>query len=182
MTGEGPLPGHDPATICFPVRERDGRREVLLIEKRRGVGAGLYNGPGGKVEPGETVRACAVRETEEEVRATPTGLAKRAELHFRFGGDPFMYVHAFVAGGLEGTPESTPEADPEWIPVEDVPYGEMWEDDREWLPPVLAGETVRGRFQFTEEGDELLGFDVATGVDLRPADAVPRPRGEAGGG
>ena len=38
------------ATIMFIIR--DG--QILLIEKKRGLGAGKINGPGGKIDPGET--------------------------------------------------------------------------------------------------------------------------------
>jgi len=42
--------GKDPATLVFVVR--DGR--ILLINKKTGLGKGKINGPGGKVEKGET--------------------------------------------------------------------------------------------------------------------------------
>ena len=40
------------ATLMFVVQK--GR--ILLIRKKRGIGAGKVNGPGGKFEPGETAR------------------------------------------------------------------------------------------------------------------------------
>ena len=57
----------DTATLLFVLRGD----EVLLIRKKRGLGAGKYNGPGGRLEPGETALACAVREVEEELCITP---------------------------------------------------------------------------------------------------------------
>ena len=59
------------------------RGEVLLIEKKRGLGAGKINGPGGRLEPGETPLACAVREVEEELRITPLDVEARGELRFQ---------------------------------------------------------------------------------------------------
>ena len=47
--------------LCFIVKE--GR--ILLIEKKRGLGAGKVNGPGGRIEKGETAEQAAVRETQE---------------------------------------------------------------------------------------------------------------------
>ena len=41
------------ATLMFIVK--DGR--ILLIEKKRGLGAGKINGPGGKIDPGEELEA-----------------------------------------------------------------------------------------------------------------------------
>lgn len=42
------------ATLMFVVQK--GR--ILLIRKKRGIGAGKVNGPGGKFEPGETALQC----------------------------------------------------------------------------------------------------------------------------
>src|SRR3990172_12157236 len=58
------------ATLVFVIR--DG--EILLMRKKRGLGAGKINGPGGRLEPGESVEACALREVHEELRVTPVGL------------------------------------------------------------------------------------------------------------
>ena len=51
----------DIATLTFVF---DGS-EVLLIEKKRGLGAGKVNAPGGRLEPGESITECAVREVRE---------------------------------------------------------------------------------------------------------------------
>ncbi len=40
---------------------------LLLIVKKRGLGQGKVNAPGGRLEPGETPEQAAVRETREEV-------------------------------------------------------------------------------------------------------------------
>ncbi len=58
------------ANLCFVIR--DG--QILLIRKKRGLGAGKINGPGGRLEKGETALASAIRETQEEIGVTPTDL------------------------------------------------------------------------------------------------------------
>jgi 8-oxo-dGTP diphosphatase len=42
----------DRATLLFVVDRPNGR--ILLIEKKRGLGAGKVNGPGGRIDEGET--------------------------------------------------------------------------------------------------------------------------------
>ena len=138
------------ATLLFVVREG----EILLIRKKRGIGAGKINGPGGKIDPGETPRACAVRETEEELCVTPTGVRKLGELCFQFTDGLSILGHVFVASGCEGQAVETPEAVPLWTPLDAIPYDEMWEDDRYWLPWLLAGRSFSGRMIF--DGDVLL--------------------------
>ena len=57
------------ATLMFVLRDAafGGGQEVLLIRKKRGIGAGKINGPGGKIDPGESPLQCAIRETREEL-------------------------------------------------------------------------------------------------------------------
>ncbi|MFQ3671333.1 MAG: NUDIX domain-containing protein, partial [Verrucomicrobiia bacterium] len=61
----------------------DGPR-ILLIEKKRGLGAGKVNAPGGRIDPGETPLQAAIRETQEEVGITPLHPTEIGRLHFHF--------------------------------------------------------------------------------------------------
>ncbi|MCP4164135.1 MAG: NUDIX domain-containing protein, partial [Deltaproteobacteria bacterium] len=56
---------------------------VLLMNKKRGLGAGKVNAPGGHIEPGETPKEAAVRETEEEVGLTPLEMEEVGTLFFQ---------------------------------------------------------------------------------------------------
>jgi len=40
------------------------------------------------------------------------------------------------------------EAVPVWCARDEIPFDEMWDDDRHWLPRILAGEVLRGDFLF----------------------------------
>jgi len=140
----------DLCTLVFVVS--DGR--VLLIRKKRGLGAGKVNGPGGRVDPGESPLACAARELEEEVGVTPRALLECGELSFQFVDGYSTHVHVFRAGGCEGCVRETDEAVPLWTPLDAIPYDEMWADDRIWLPLLLEGRRFRGRFVF--DGDRML--------------------------
>ena len=136
------------ATLMFVVGG-DGR--VLLIRKKRGIGEGKINGPGGKIDPGETPLESAVRETQEELHVTPLNPVKMGELWFAMTHIPDIHCHVFMATEWEGEATETPEAVPLWTPVGEIPYDEMWEDDRHWLPEMLAGKSFLARFIFEEE-------------------------------
>ncbi len=144
----------DRATLLFVVR--DGR--ILLIRKKRGLGAGKINGPGGRMEDGESPLECAVREVEEEVGVTPTGVAEHGELLFQFVDGYSIHVWVFRAAGCRGEAIETEEAVPHWFSLAEIPYDEMWADDRVWLPLMLAGERFHGRFIF--DGDTMVDHDV----------------------
>ena len=124
------------ATLCYILKND----EVLLIRKKRGIGAGKINGPGGKVDPGETPLDAAVRETREEVGVTPLNLELRGELRFHFAGGPIVHCLIYVSREFDGELCETAEAIPGWYPVGQLPYREMWADDQHWLPLLLAGK------------------------------------------
>lgn len=144
----------DRAVLCF-IRERGS---VLLIRKKRGLGAGKINGPGGRIEPGESAEQAAVRETFEEVGLTPDALTKVADLSFQFADGYSLHCVVFFASRYTGTLEETDEADPFWCLESAIPYDRMWADDRLWLSRALAGETVTGYFSF--DGDTMLTHSV----------------------
>lgn len=147
-----------PATLMFIVR--DG--QILLIEKKRGIGAGKINGPGGKIDPGESPLQAVIRETEEELCITPLQPVKLGELWFSMGDIPDIHCHVYRAEDFLGVPTETEEAVPLWMPVSDIPYHRMWEDDIDWLPLLLAGESFLGRFVFV--GDSLQWRHIQTGM------------------
>ncbi len=150
----------DEATLCYPIV--DG--ELLLIRKKRGLGEGKLLGPGGKVESGETPREAARREVREELRVEPLGLEKCGEFAFHFRDDTpddeSNYVHLFTATGIEGEPTETDEASPVWYPRSELPYDEMWVDDRIWMPHMLDGESFVGTFVLTDDGNAMRRYEM----------------------
>ena len=142
------------ATLMFVVRGE----EILLIEKKRGHGAGKVNGPGGKIDPGETPLECAVRETEEELLISVKDAYKVAELWFRMSDCPDILCHVFLGSDFEGKPTETDEAVPLWSPLDVIPYDRMWQDDRHWLPLVLGGKSIIGKFVF--EGETMIWKEI----------------------
>ena len=142
------------ATILFIIK--DGK--ILLIEKKRGLGAGKINGPGGKIDAGETPLEAAVRETEEELCITPTAPRKLGELQFSMSDCPHIHCHVYRADDYTGTPTETDEAVPVWTAIDAIPYQRMWEDDQHWLPILLKNQSFLGRFVF--ESDRLLWSEV----------------------
>ncbi len=145
------------ATLMFIIDEAGGR--VLLIRKKRGLGAGKINGPGGKIDPGETSVQCAIRETQEELGVTAIDPVKHGELWFQFVDGLGLHVDVFVATKHEGEPVETDEAIPLWTSLEKLPLEEMWADDRFWLEDMLVSRRhFIGRFTFDD--DTMLSSEM----------------------
>lgn len=135
--------------------------KVLLIEKKTGLGAGKINGPGGKIEPSETPLECAIRETSEELGIEVTDPTPMAELFFHAIEMPRIKAFVYVGEHFTGTPQETREARPIWHASNQLPFDAMWEDDRYWLPQVLAGAPLTGWFSF--KGERLMDHVIEIG-------------------
>ena len=124
--------------------------------KKRGFGAGRWNGLGGKLNPGETIEEAAKREVREEAGIELKNLEKMGIIEFEFQGNPqILEVHVFKSDSFSGVPVETEEMRPEWFEVGAIPYKEMWPDDIFWIPLFLAGKKFTGRYLFGE-GDKIL--------------------------
>ncbi|KAG0231515.1 NUDIX hydrolase domain-like protein [Mortierella sp. GBAus27b] len=119
------------------------QQKILLGYKKRGFGAHLWNGFGGKVEPGETPSQGALRELEEEagITAKPESFKKAGLLLFLFENDPVgLETHVYTAESYEGQIQECDEMRPQWFDFADIPFDQMWEDDKIWLPALLKGQ------------------------------------------
>ncbi len=136
--------------------------ELLLAMKKRGFGAGRWNGVGGKVEGDESIEEAMIRETQEEIDVTPTKYEKVADIRFDeyFKGEPtLMHVHVFVGTEWKGDPAESEEMAPRWFSTDSIPYDSMWPDDPYWLPLIIDGKEVSADFKL-DETDTIISHTV----------------------
>lgn len=152
-------------TLLFLIKKNaDGFiTDICLAMKKRGFGKGRYNGVGGKVEEGESIEDGARREAMEEIHVSVSALEKVGELSFTFPHESTFdqLVHVYFSDTWNGEEVESEEMDPSWFPVSKIPYKDMWPDDIYWLPRVLTGEKVRGRFVFAP-GDVVEEYNIET--------------------
>lgn len=125
--------------------------KIMLAKKKKGFGKGKYNGVGGKLEEGESIEDALLRETKEEVNITPLDYDKIGIVSFDEdykGTRTRLIFHLFVCSKWEGELAETDEMKPYWFDIKDIPYDEMFPDDRYWLPYVLKGHKFNAYFNF----------------------------------
>ena len=144
------------STLCFCLRND----KILLAMKKRGFGAGKWNGYGGKVLDQETPRAAAVRELQEEsgLSASEEALEQVGLVRFYFDGNQLFECHVFLIKDWLGEPYESDEMKPYWFPVSQLPLQEMWVADGKWVPLVLAGKKLEAEVNFNTDGSEVKNF------------------------
>ncbi len=134
--------------------------QILLAMKKRGFGEGKWNGVGGKVGADESVTQAAIRECQEEIGVTPLRPKLVGKLKFYEKTDPNFghHAHVFVAEAWDGEPVETEEMRPQWFRIKDIPYDDMWVDDRLWYPVMFGGKLFEA--DITLDGDTIVSHDI----------------------
>lgn len=147
MTSSAAAP---PLSAAVVVHDRERARVVLL---RRGAGArfgaGLWDLPVGKCEPGEPVPRGAVRELREEtglvVAEEDLRLASVVHAAPGIGSAAGFLTVVFVAERWQGEPVNTEpgkHSEVRWVGTGELPAGEMVLSTDRMLHRALRGEPV----------------------------------------
>lgn len=153
-------------TICFLIN----KDKILLGMKKRGQGSGNYNGFGGGIEKGETPEEGAVREIFEESGLTvlTKDLDKMAliDFHFPYKTEWNQRVHVYFVNSWKGEPTETEEMKPKWFNIKDLPYNNMWESDRHWLPIILGGNKINAFFTWKEDNKSVADYKIEERINF----------------
>lgn len=134
---------------------------VLLALKKRGFGANLWNAPGGKIEFGETAKIAAIRETKEEVGATPELDEPLGEILYHDKIHGSWKVTVYRSEAFSGDIYESEEMRPQWFTFDAIPYDQMWPGDELWVPFVLSNTKFYAELWFDGSG-KLEKKDIQT--------------------
>ncbi len=135
MEARAPIPHY---TVTAAVLHRNGS---VLIARRpsHGLLGGLWEFPGGKLEPGESLPQGLAREIREELGAeievgAPVGVYQHAFTHFR------ITLHAFHCRVTGGEPRPLEASELRWVPPADLARFPMGKVDRQISQELMRSE------------------------------------------
>jgi 8-oxo-dGTP diphosphatase len=138
------------ATLCY--LKRDGQTLMIhRIKKANDMHRGKWNGLGGKLEPGETPEACAIREIREESGLLAAEPLLKGILTFpEFANEEDWYAFVFVITQFSGQLSDSREGALRWIDDEKLLDLELWEGDRIFLPWLERPGFFSGKFIYQD--------------------------------
>lgn len=151
-------------TLCMVYKHP----QILLGMKKRGFGAGRWNGFGGKVQEKESIEDATKRELQEEAGITARSLEKVGIIDFEFmSNHEILQVHIFKTDDFIGEFAESEEMRPQWWHIDEIPFDEMWPDDVHWMPLFLSGKKFKGKFLFGES-DIILEKELMEVKEIQP--------------
>lgn len=127
------MSGTPTAVVVAAALTHDGR--LLLAQRTRPPElAGLWELPGGKVEPGESEDAALVRELREELGVEcSVGAALTGDVDLAGG----LVLRAYRASLVSGMPAALEHSALRWVDAQTLPTMDLVDADRLWLPELL---------------------------------------------
>jgi 8-oxo-dGTP diphosphatase len=138
------------------IAARDGR---VLIARRpdHAHQGGLWEFPGGKREPGETVTGALDRELREELGIRPTASRPQLRVHHDYG-DKRVLLDVWRVSAWNGEPHGREGQPLAWVPPDDLPRYPFPAANR----PIVTAARLPDRYLITPEpGPDPEGFLAA---------------------
>jgi 8-oxo-dGTP diphosphatase len=152
-------------TLCFLTRNcsRKGE-EVLMLHRKFPPNQGLWNGVGGRLEPGESPRACILREVFEEAGYRLSGVIFRGILTWDGFETPpgGLYLFTAEAPASDGQPAA-------WVCEE----GQLEWKLREWVfsapevvsniaifGPLVLGNALPQEYHFSYQAGKIVRYEI----------------------
>ena len=61
----------------------------------------------------------------------------------------------FTAERWQGEPHESDEIAPQWFEIDRLPFAQMWDDARFWLPQLLGGQRLSAEIVFADDNQTV---------------------------
>jgi ADP-ribose pyrophosphatase YjhB (NUDIX family) len=125
-------------TLGYLINKKTNK--VLLGRKKYGKTKGILIGFGGKIEENDTsIKDGFIREFKEETSLTAIEPEFKAAIFFHTT-EKLIPCYVYTITKWQGIPKDTSEMSVEWHKINRIPFEQMWEDNKLWLPFILSGQ------------------------------------------
>ncbi len=143
-------------TLCFLTRGD----QVLMLHRKYPPNQGLWNGVGGRIEPGEEPLASVLREVREETGFCLAGARYAGLLTWEGFETPPGGLRLFTAPAPEGEPSLCVEGELAWKPREWVYTSPEVVSNIHTFAPAILDYGMARRFHFIYREGRVVRYDI----------------------
>ncbi|MGI0100392.1 MAG: NUDIX domain-containing protein [Candidatus Micrarchaeaceae archaeon] len=145
--------------ICHVIK---GGSNILLIKPDEGINKDKWNAPGGKIDKNENHAKAAMRHVFQQTGLFVNKVFYNGTIRlFLNGKNEYSYrMHIYSTKLFSGDLKPNIKGEAKWFASADIPYYEMWADDKYWLGLVLQGKEFNADFFFDEKNEKIVKYSV----------------------
>lgn len=143
-------------TLCFLTRGDS----VLMLHRRNPPNQGLWNGVGGHLEPGESPRACVLREVREETGFVLSDVAFAGLLTWDGFETPPGGLYLFTAEAPSGEPLACSEGPLAWMPRSWVFQAPEVVSNIHIFGPLVLSAAPPQEYYFSYQASQIQRYEI----------------------
>lgn len=140
------------ATLCY-IKNKGKTLLIRRTRRKRSLFSGKWNGLGGKLQAGESLEDCVIREIKQESGLFIREPIFKGVLHFpnNLGTDEAWFVFVYVASTYDGKLEKSPEGKVAWIKDRKIKDLDLLPANHYFMPWLDKDVTFSAKFIFNRE-------------------------------
>jgi 8-oxo-dGTP diphosphatase len=145
-------------TLCY-IEQNTQYLMLHRTKKKKDPNSGKWVGVGGKIEKGESVEECLLREVREETGLELIKYQYRAKIYFYSDIYYNEIMHLYTASEFTGDLIECEEGELVWIDKFKVLELNLWQGDKIFIQRLLEDDNKPFILHLYYEGDKLVKVD-----------------------
>ncbi len=135
---------------------------LLLIKADGGVNKDKWNAPNGDIQKGEAPAKAAIRVAFQQTGLYVTKVRSHGIIRlFLNGKNEYTYrLLIFSTRLFSGDLKPNIKGEARWFDYSDIPYYEMWADDKYWINLVQQEKEFDADFFFDEKNETIVKYQI----------------------
>lgn len=135
---------------------------VLLIKSNEGINKGKWNAATGEMAQGERPDKSAIKNLYQQTGLYATKTVENGTIRLFLNGknEADYRLHIYSTKVFSGDIKPNMENEVKWFGPSDIPYYEMWPDDKYWIDLVLQGKKFDADFFFDEKNERIVKYQI----------------------
>ncbi len=135
---------------------------ILLLKSDKEPYMGRWSAPQGMINSGESPAKAAMRSIYQQTGILPTKVTFHGTIRlFLNNSNEYTYkIHVFSTRLFTGSLKSNVDGEAKWFDMSEVPYHDMWPDDKYWTSLVMQGKRFDADFFLDEHNEKVTKYQI----------------------